>query len=203
MLKTFEQRLGYAYGVEVAKSFRDRGVPIDPEAFLQAFADFSDGKTLAMSKTDAARAFRENERRLTELQLTGKDRQTVEAGRKFLAEKAADPKVTKTESGLLYEVLTPASGPKPSATSSVVVKYKGTLIDGTLFDTSATRGGQSSFNLLKVVRGWQEGLQLMSVGSKYRFYVPQYLAYRNAKVGSKIAPYSTLIFEIELLSIEE
>jgi FKBP-type peptidyl-prolyl cis-trans isomerase len=110
-------------------------------------------------------------------------------------------KVTTTASGLKYEVLTEGSGPKPSATDTVTVNYKGTLTDGTVFDSSYDRGQPATFPLNRVIKGWTEGVQLMNVGSKYRFTIPPELGYGAAGAGGKIPPNATLVFEVELLKI--
>ena len=125
-----------------------------------------------------------------------------EDGEKFLTENALKEGVQVTESGLQYEVLKMGRGKKPAATDRVKVHYHGTLIDGTVFDSSVDRGEPTSFGLNQVIAGWTEGLQLMPVGSKFRFYIPQELGYGSRNAGS-IPPYSTLIFEVELLEIEK
>lgn len=125
-----------------------------------------------------------------------------EDGEKFLTENALKEGVTVTESGLQYEVLKMGKGKKPAATDRVKVHYHGTLIDGTVFDSSVDRGEPIVFGLNQVIKGWTEGVQLMPVGSKFRFYIPQELGYGAQNAGS-IPPYSTLIFEVELLGIEK
>jgi len=124
------------------------------------------------------------------------------AGEKFLEENKLREGVIVTESGLQYEVLTMGKGPKPSATDRVKVHYHGTLIDGTVFDSSVDRGEPITFGLNQVIAGWTEGVQLMPVGSKFKFYIPQELGYGAREAGS-IPAYSTLIFEVELLEIEK
>lgn len=135
--------------------------------------------------------------------------QTLNAGRnakadgeKFLAENGKRAEVTTTASGLQYEVLEATIGQKPKATDTVKVHYEGTLIDGTVFDSSVERGEPIVFGLNQVIAGWTEGVQLMPVGSKFKFYIPQNLGYGERAAGS-IPPYSTLIFEVELLGIEK
>ena len=125
-----------------------------------------------------------------------------EAGEKFLAENAKRPEVKVTASGLQYEVLEATLGQKPKATDKVRVHYEGTLIDGTVFDSSYKRGESITFGLNQVIKGWTEGLQLMSVGSKYKLYIPYDLAYGAAGAGGSILPYAALIFTVELLGIE-
>lgn len=125
-----------------------------------------------------------------------------EEGEKFLAENAKRPEVKTTASGLQYEVLESTLGQKPKATDTVRVHYEGTLIDGTVFDSSYKRGQSISFGLNQVIKGWTEGLQLMSIGSKYKLYIPYELAYGAAGAGADIPPYAALIFTVELLGIE-
>ena len=123
-------------------------------------------------------------------------------GEKFLAENAKREGVKVTTSGLQYEVLEPSLGQKPKATDTVRVHYEGTLIDGTVFDSSYKRGESITFPLNGVIKGWTEGLQLMSVGSKYKLYIPYQLAYGERGAGASIPPYAALIFTVELLGIE-
>jgi len=125
-----------------------------------------------------------------------------EEGEKFLAENAKRPGVKVTPSGLQYEVLDATLGQKPKATDKVRVHYEGTLIDGTVFDSSYKRGESISFALNQVIAGWTEGLQLMSVGSKYKLYIPYHLGYGERGAGASIPPYAALIFTVELLGIE-
>jgi len=125
-----------------------------------------------------------------------------EEGEKFLAENAKREGVKTTASGLQYEVLEATLGQKPKATDSVRVHYEGTLIDGTIFDSSYKRGESIAFPLNGVIKGWTEGLQLMSVGSKYKFFIPYQLAYGERGAGASIPPYAALIFTVELLGIE-
>ncbi len=121
------------------------------------------------------------------------------AGEAFLAANKQKPGVTELPSGLQYEIITEGNGPKPNATSKVTCHYHGTLIDGTVFDSSVKRGAPATFPLNMVIKGWTEALQLMPVGSKWRLYLPAHLAYGERQTGS-IGPNSTLIFEVELLS---
>ena len=123
-------------------------------------------------------------------------------GEKFLAMNAKRNEVKVTDSGLQYEVIESTIGQKPSANDTVRVHYEGTLIDGTVFDSSYKRGEPISFPLNGVIKGWTEGLQLMSVGSKYKFYIPYQLAYGAQGAGASIPPYAALIFTVELLGIE-
>ncbi|TQV81047.1 FKBP-type peptidyl-prolyl cis-trans isomerase [Aliikangiella coralliicola] len=125
----------------------------------------------------------------------------IEEGEKFLAENATKDGVTVTESGLQYEVINEGSGEKPSATSTVRTHYHGTLIDGTVFDSSYERGQPAEFAVNGVIPGWTEALQMMTVGSKWKLSIPYQLAYGERGAGAAIGPYSTLVFDVELLEI--
>ena len=125
----------------------------------------------------------------------------LKAGQEFLEANKQKPGVTALPSGLQYEVITEGNGPKPSATSTVTCHYHGTLLDGTVFDSSVQRNKPASFPLNMVIKGWTEGLQLMPKGSKWRFFIPPHLAYGDRQVSAQIGPNSTLIFEVELLEI--
>ncbi|MDD5461870.1 MAG: FKBP-type peptidyl-prolyl cis-trans isomerase [Methylococcales bacterium] len=125
------------------------------------------------------------------------------AGAAFLAENAKKPNIITTPSGLQYEVLTPGTGKvSPSATSNVTVHYKGTTLDGKEFDSSYSRGEPATFPLNRVIPGWTEGVQLMTEGAKYRFYIPSKLAYGEQGAGRSIGPNATLIFDVELIKIQ-
>lgn len=125
----------------------------------------------------------------------------LKAGEEFLGENKKKPVVTELPSGLQYEVITNGDGPKPTEFNKVTCHYHGTLIDGTVFDSSVKRGQPATFPLSMVIKGWTEGLQLMGIGSKWRFFIPPHLGYGDRHVGSAIGPNSTLIFEVELLGI--
>lgn len=122
------------------------------------------------------------------------------AGEAFLAENATKENIITTASGLQYEILTQGEGPSPTSTTSVTVHYRGTTLDGTEFDSSYSRNSPATFPLNRVIAGWTEGLQLMNVGAKYRFFIPSELAYGERGAGGDIGPNAALIFEVELLS---
>lgn len=125
----------------------------------------------------------------------------LKAGQAFMESNKQKPGVVALPSGLQYEVITEGSGIKPSARNKVTCHYHGTLIDGTVFDSSVKRGQPATFPLNMVIKGWTEGLQLMAVGSKWRFFIPPQLAYGERQTGAEIGPNSTLIFEVELLDV--
>jgi FKBP-type peptidyl-prolyl cis-trans isomerase FklB len=124
----------------------------------------------------------------------------LKAGQDFLAANKQRPEVTELASGLQYEVLVTGAGEKPSAHNEVTCHYHGTLIDGTVFDSSVQRGQPASFPLNMVIKGWTEGLQLMPTGSKWRFFIPPHLGYGDRQVSAQIGPNATLIFDVELIS---
>jgi FKBP-type peptidyl-prolyl cis-trans isomerase FklB len=125
----------------------------------------------------------------------------LKAGQDFLEENKKKPGIVTLPSGLQYEIITEGNGAKPSASNKVTCHYHGTLTDGTVFDSSVKRGQPATFPLNQVIKGWTEGLQLMPVGSKWRFFLPPHLAYGERQTGAHIGPNSTLIFEVELLGI--
>ncbi len=199
------EKFSYAIGLDIGHSLKRIGTKIDLDAFDAAVATVMLDRKPALTAQDAARAKKIVFKKQQEKFLSRRKAQAVKnrkEGDAFLAGNAKKPGVQVTASGLQYQVLKAGSGPKPKATDRVKVNYKGTLIDGTEFDSSYKRGKPVTFPLNRVIRGWTEGLQLMPVGSKYRFFLPSQLAYGEQGAGSRIGPDSTLVFDIELLSIE-
>ncbi len=191
--ETLTERISYAYGLMIARQLTERGIEVDLEQFNRAFKSVVEKAEPLLSEEEVAATFEENE--------TAMEQQQRSAGEAFLAENAKKEGVKTTESGLQYEVLKAGDGPKPKATDEVTVHYHGTLIDGKVFDSSVERGEPTSFPLNRVIPGWTEGVQLMPLGSKYRFCIPSDLAYGERGAGEDIKPHSTLIFEVELLKI--
>ena len=191
----------YSVGLVIAKNLKSQGInKLDQASFAKAFTDVFEGNEVAVSMDEANNNFR----KLIEDAKSEAGAEVRKAGEAFLIENGNRPEVTTTETGLQYEVLEAGSedGAKPNLTDKVNVHYHGTLIDGTVFDSSIDRNEPISFPLNGVISGWQEGLQLMSVGSKYRFYIPYNLAYGSNAAGPVIKPYSALIFDVILLGIE-
>jgi FKBP-type peptidyl-prolyl cis-trans isomerase len=169
-------------------------------------ADAQSGTDTLLTQDEMMTALQTFQTTMMERQQAKAEREASEnitAGEAFLAENASKEGVMVTESGLQYKVITEGSGPKPQATDQVTVHYRGTLLDGTEFDSSYSRGEPATFGLNQVIPGWTEGVQLMNVGSKYEFYIPANLAYGERGAGASIGPNSTLIFEVELISIGE
>ncbi len=197
-LESLKEKASYALGVNIAQSLRQQQVSeIDLDIFSQAVADVYGNNDLAISPEESNALINEY---LSKLQAAGAaDR--IEEGRKFLAKNSLKENVTVLPSGLQYEIIKPGFGPIPKATDTVTTHYHGTLIDGTVFDSSVQRGQPASFPVNGVIMGWQEALQLMPEGSKWRLFVPSDLAYGNRGAGPAIGPGATLIFEVELLGI--
>lgn len=203
-LETDEQKLGYMIGMDLGRSLRDMGTGIDLEALYEAIGTVYQGETPAMSAEEAQsikEKFIQQRQAVAQAEQQALAEKNRAEGEAFLAENAMTDGVFTTASGLQYKVLTQGDGPMPAATDRVSVHYRGTLLDGTEFDSSYARGEPAAFELNRVIPGWTEGVQLMPVGSKYEFYIKPELAYGPAGGGS-IPPNSTLIFEVELLGIE-
>jgi len=203
--KSDNAKLSYAIGLDVGNSLKTLGTDIDRDTFMEALNAQLDGKTARLDVAEAAKVkqifFQKRAAKQVE-ERKAKAADNKAAGEKFLAENAKKEGVKVTASGLQYEVLKMGDGPKPVATDKVKVHYRGELLDGTVFDSSYKRGQPISFPLNGVIKGWTEGVQLMPVGSKFKFYIPSSLAYGANGAGKAIGPDSTLIFEVELLAIE-
>ncbi|MEX2579923.1 MAG: FKBP-type peptidyl-prolyl cis-trans isomerase [Verrucomicrobiales bacterium] len=199
--ETLKEKVSYAYGLMIARQLSERGIEIDLGQFNAAFEAVVNDEELAMSEEEVSAAFTENQRNMDKAGVSGADKKNLEAGQAFLEENAKKEGVETTASGLQYEVLEKGDGASPGETDTVTVHYHGTLIDGTVFDSSVDRGEPANFPLNRVIPGWTEGVQLMSEGAKYRFFVPYDLAYGERGAGEDIKPYSTLIFDVELLGI--
>jgi FKBP-type peptidyl-prolyl cis-trans isomerase FklB len=198
---TPETRVSYGVGRQMGEQLAANPFDgLDPSAVAAGLVDVLNGKESVVAEDDLRAAFR----------VIGERMQAAEAerakalageGEVFLVENAKKPGITVTASGLQYEVITQGTGAKPSASSRVKTHYHGTLLDGTVFDSSYNRGQPIDFAVNGVIAGWTEALQLMPVGSKWRLYIPHNLAYGERGAGASIAPYSTLIFDVELLDI--
>ena len=192
-------KISYAIGLSMGQNLMGSGVT------SLEYADLAAGIKDVLEKNQPQISYQEAQQVLgkffseLEQKIAG---QAKAAGEAFLAENAKREGVKVTESGVQYEVLEATIGQKPKATDKVRVHYEGTLIDGTVFDSSYKRGESITFGLNQVIKGWTEGLQLMSIGSKYKLYLPYQLAYGERGAGANIPPYAALIFTVELLGIE-
>jgi len=201
-LNSTEDSLSYSIGVVLAQNIKAEGVKgVDPFILGQAVQNVLDNSTLSIGKMEADQIFKMH---LNDLR-TKVGMENKLAGEKFLQENAKSPNVHILPSGLQYEVMeeAPVGTPdvKPTLDSEVTTHYHGTMIDGTIFDSSVQRGEPISFTLRKVIRAWQEALPLMKVGEKWKIFCPYDLAYGDRGAGPTIKPFSTLIFEIELIAI--
>lgn len=201
--ESLTERISYSYGLMIARQLTERGIEIDLGQFTEAFRTVMEKGEPLLSEDEVTAAFSENQKIMAEKNASGADRDNLEAGKAFLAENAKKEGVKTTASGLQYEVIKEGDGPKPKATDQVTVHYHGTLTDGKVFDSSVERGEPATFPLNGVIPGWTEGVQLMPTGAKYRFFIPYDLAYGERGAGADIKPYSTLVFEVELLKIGE
>ena len=192
-------KISYAIGLSMGQNLMGSGVT------SLEYADLAAGIKDVLEKNQPQISYQEAQQVLgkffseLEQKIAG---EAKAAGEAFLAENAKREGVKVTASGLQYEVLDATIGQKPKATDKVRVHYEGTLIDGTVFDSSYKRGESITFGLNQVIKGWTEGLQLMSIGSKYKLYLPYQLAYGERGAGANIPPYAALIFTVELLGIE-
>jgi FKBP-type peptidyl-prolyl cis-trans isomerase len=204
-LKTQKDKFSYALGMNLGANLHKQSVPVDPNIMARGLKDaLAGGKTL-LTEEEARAAVTAvqndmREKQQAKMQVAG-DANKKE-GEAFLADNKSKEGVVALPSGLQYKVLKEGNGPKPTATDSVVCNYRGTLINGAEFDSSTKHGGPASFPVNGVIKGWTEALQLMPVGSKWQLFVPSDLAYADRGAGGDIGPNATLIFEVELVSIE-
>lgn len=197
-LDTDLQKFSYAMGMDVGGYLKNQPGEMDMLAFQQGLEDARTGGQVLLSEEEAQNVkMAEGQRRAEEQAKLNEEKSKV-----FLETNAQKPGITVTASGLQYEVLQAAEGPKPTSESTATVHYTGTLIDSTKFDSSVDRGQPATFPLKGVIPGWTEGLQLMSAGSKYRFFIPPALGYGARGAGNVIPPNAVLIFEVEMVSFE-
>lgn len=191
-------KISYALGLGIAHQLKSMNVsPFSIEDFTQSIRDVMEGKETAMTSTEAQallnKYFQEKEKENAQ--------KAISEGKAFLEENGKREQVVTTKSGLQYEVLTEGSGKSPKATDQVRCHYEGRLLDGSVFDSSYKRGEPAVFGLNQVIPGWTEGVQLMKEGGKHRLYIPYLLAYGERGAGASIPPYSTLVFDIELINV--
>lgn len=200
-LTTLEQHASYGIGLQMGQQLADNPFDgFDIAAVAAGLAAAFYGDEPEVSEDQIRAAFQVISGRMQEAE-SAKAQVAAAVGEAFLAENATKAGIVVTESGLQYEVLTAGSGAKPTRSDKVRTHYHGTLIDGTVFDSSYNRGQPAEFPVSGVIAGWTEALQLMPVGAKYRLYIPHNLAYGERGAGGAIKPYSALIFDVELLEI--
>ncbi|WP_299549330.1 FKBP-type peptidyl-prolyl cis-trans isomerase [Seonamhaeicola sp.] len=213
-LETATDSLSYAIGMDVARNVASsfEGDEFDHDLFYQGYMSVTDSTDLLIDKTLVQGIIQTYMQKKQQEQFAKQQEEAAKkaeeqfgdlkaAGEKLMADNISKEGVQTTESGLQYIVLKDVEGDKPTAADRVKVHYHGTLFDGTIFDSSVDRGEPSTFGVGQVIKGWTEGLQLMSVGSKYKFYIPQELAYGHQQRGQHIKPFTPLVFEVELIEI--
>ncbi|WP_416306654.1 FKBP-type peptidyl-prolyl cis-trans isomerase [Neptunicella sp. SCSIO 80796] len=198
---TIEQQASYGIGLQMGEQLAGNPFEgLDISAVQDGIATAFNKQPSAVSNEDMRVAFEQIHQRMQAAK-EEQSKELVAAGAAFLAENAKRDEVTVTDSGLQYEVINQGEGDTPQANSTVKTHYHGTLIDGSVFDSSYERGQPAEFPVGGVIKGWTEALQLMPTGSKWRLYIPHDLAYGSQGAGAAIAPFSTLVFDIELLEI--
>jgi FKBP-type peptidyl-prolyl cis-trans isomerase FklB len=196
VLATEMDSLSYAIGVNIGQSLRSQNINPNPDIIKTAIADILNAESLVMPEAQCGAYIQS----YFEKAANAIGNANLKAGEDFLAKNKVRAGVVTTPSGLQYEILTAGTGAKPLASEKVKVHYHGTLIDGTVFDSSVERGTPATFGVTQVIQGWVEGLQLMPTGSKWKFFIPADLAYGPRGQG-KIGPSSALIFDVELIEI--
>jgi FKBP-type peptidyl-prolyl cis-trans isomerase FklB len=205
VLKTPKDKASYAIGMNIGRSLHKDAADVDPNIVLRGVKDALAGGKMLLTDDEAKAAIlsiQADMRKKQEAQMAVAGDANKKEGEAFLAANKAKEGVVTLPDGLQYKILKQGSGPKPAASDSVVCNYKGTLIDNTEFDSSYKRGQPATFPVGQVIKGWTEALQLMPVGSKWEVFVPSELGYGPRGAGGAIGPNATLIFEIELLSIQ-
>jgi len=196
--ETEMEKVSYSLGVNMASSVKSQGLDsIDANAVAKAFDDVFQGNDLDISEEESMTILQDFFGKMQ----AEKSAKANEAGAAYLAENGAKEGVITTKSGLQYEVLVSGNGAKPTTTDQVTVHYHGMLTDGTVFDSSVDRGQPATFGVTQVIKGWTEALQLMSIGDKWKLTIPSNLAYGDQGAGGMIGPGATLVFEVELLGI--
>lgn len=205
-LETYEQKLSYAIGYDVAQNMQKQGIVVEMDLMIEGLKDGMGDSTMAKLTDEQIKAiFQEFQQKQMEVQTKKMEEEALfnkESGQQYINDQMkANPNLKKTESGLVYEIVTPGSGNKPLLSNTVKVNYTGMTPDGTIFDSTQGRG-PAQFPLTGLIKGWQEGIQLMNVGSTFKFIIPADLAYgNNPPQGTPIKSGMTLVFEVELLDI--
>lgn len=199
-------KLSYALGIGIGSQFAGMGAKeLNIDDFAQAIKDVISGSELKVDNAEAqtlVQNFFQEQEAKQQAAAAEAGKAAKAAGEAFLAENGEKDGVVTLPSGLQYQVLKEGNGKKPSATDQVVCHYEGTLIDGTVFDSSYQRNQPATFGLNQVIPGWTEGVQLMQEGAKYRFFIPYNLAYGERGAGAQIPPFAALVFDVELIEVK-
>ena len=203
-LKDQKDKVSYSIGLDIGNTFKKQKMDVNPDILMSGLKDGISGAKPLLTEDEVKETMTAFSKDMMQKQ-TNLNKEAAfknaAAGQKFLDENNKKDGVKTTASGLQYKVLKEGNGPTPKETDTVVTNYQGTLIDGTVFDSSYKRGEPATFPVNKVIKGWTEALQLMKVGSKYQLYIPSALAYGERGAGQEIGPNSTLVFDVELISI--
>lgn len=204
-LKDQKDKVSYSIGLDIGQTFKKQKMDLNTDALALGMKDAVSGSKPLLTEEQVKETMAGFQKEMMEKQASvnkeASDKNSA-AGEKFLAENKKKEGVKTTASGLQYKVLKEGSGASPKETDTVVTNYRGTLLDGTEFDSSYKRGEPASFPVNRVIKGWTEALQMMKPGSKYQLYIPANLAYGERGAGQDIGPNSTLIFDVELMSIK-
>jgi len=204
-LKTDKDKVSYGIGMSIGQDFKRQGVDVDVDILAQAIRDVLKGETPLMSQQEVQETLVKFKQKMVakqEAMQKEEGEKNLKEGEAFLKANAKKEGVVTLPSGLQYQVLEKGTGKTPTKESTVTVDYKGTLVDGTVFDSSYDRGKPATFGVGKVIAGWTEALQLMKEGAKYRLFIPAKLAYGDRGAGPVIGPNSTLIFDVELKKVD-
>ncbi len=205
-LKTDIDSLSYTIGMDIGKNLKDQNIEVEASVLAKGIKDVLENNSTLLTAEEAQKvisAFQQRMMTMHEQKMSEQGEKNKKEGEEFLAKNKEKAGVITLPSGLQYKVITMGTGKKPKSSDNVTVHYRGTLLDGTEFDSSIGRGEPVTFPLHGVIKGWTEGLQLMPVGSKWEFFIPSDLAYGERSMGQNIPPNATLIFEVELIAIAE
>ncbi len=200
-LTTDKEKLSYALGVQIGQDFKQRNFDVNIDTFTAAISDMLAGKEPQLSRSEITNVFQKLQKvQMEKQQAAGAEND--KKGKAFLAANKDKKGIVILESGIQYQIIKEGTGKRPTATNSVVAHYTGTLIDGSVFDSSVNRGEPATFPVNGVIKGWQEILPLMKMGAKWKIFIPSALAYGERGAGANIGPNETLIFDIELIDIK-
>ena len=205
-LDTPKNRISYTIGVNIGQDFKSQKMDVDPDILLMGLKDSVSGKELQLTEEEMVQEIQNFQQEMQAKMIAEMEEKSTKnkaAGEAFLAENAKQEGVVVTESGLQYKVLEPGAGNSPGLADVATVHYRGTLIDGTQFDSSYDRGQPATFPVGGVIAGWTEALQLMKPGAKWQLFIPAALAYGERGAGQDIGPNATLLFDVELISVEK
>jgi len=201
-LTNLKDKISYIIGRDMAANLQKQGIEVEAEAFVQGMKEAMAGKPSVLSQTEVQQTMMALQQSISQKQ-QGKGADNKKAGEDFLAQNKNKEGVKTLPSGLQYQVLQPGQGKSPAKTDKVTTHYHGTLIDGSVFDSSYERGQPATFPVNGVIAGWTEALQLMQEGAKWRLFIPSELAYGTRGAGNDIGPNSALIFDVELISVDK